>query len=73
MSPTKPSAAASPDAIKGSVKEAIGKLVGDRQIEAEGRSQQEAPVSGDPPATHPESDRGPAKANTRTGARTDAK
>jgi len=73
MSPTKPSAAVSPDAIKGSVKEAIGKLIGDRQVEAEGRSQQEAPASGEHPETesesHPDSDKADAKADARADAK----
>ncbi|POR40212.1 hypothetical protein CRT23_25205 [Methylobacterium sp. V23] len=60
VSSTKPSAPgsapASSDAVKGSVKEAIGKLIGDRQVEAEGRSQQDPPVSDDPPEARPKSD-----------------
>ncbi|KQO73391.1 CsbD family protein [Methylobacterium sp. Leaf89] len=61
MRPTKPSAPgsapASTDAVKGSVKEAIGKLIGDRQVEAEGRSQQESPLSDGPLKTRPKSDK----------------
>lgn len=33
------------DKLKGSVKEAIGKLIGDGKVEAEGRAQQEFPKS----------------------------
>lgn len=33
------------DKLKGSIKEAIGKLVGDPKIEAEGKSQQKLPKS----------------------------
>ncbi|WP_244473773.1 MULTISPECIES: CsbD family protein [unclassified Methylobacterium] len=33
------------DQIKGSIKEAIGKLVGDPKVEAEGKSQQKSPKS----------------------------
>jgi uncharacterized protein YjbJ (UPF0337 family) len=33
------------DKLKGSIKEAIGKLVGDPKVEAEGKSQQKLPKS----------------------------
>lgn len=33
------------DKLRGSVKEAIGKLIGDPKVEAEGKSQQELPKS----------------------------
>jgi uncharacterized protein YjbJ (UPF0337 family) len=39
------------DKLKGSVKEAIGKLIGDRKVEAEGRAQQELPKSDATPKT----------------------
>ena len=39
------------DKVKGSIKEAIGKLVGDPKVEAEGKSQQELPKSGAKPKT----------------------
>ncbi|MCC0808157.1 CsbD family protein [Methylobacterium sp. W2] len=39
------------DKIKGSIKEALGKLVGDPKVEAEGKSQQERPKSDVKPKT----------------------
>jgi uncharacterized protein YjbJ (UPF0337 family) len=39
------------DKLKGSIKEAIGKLVGDPKFEAEGKSQQELPKSDVKPKT----------------------
>ena len=39
--------------LKGSIKEAIGKLVGDPKVEAEGKSQQESPKSDVKPKTTP--------------------
>jgi len=39
------------DKIRGAIKEAIGKLVGDPQVEAEGKSQQELPKSDVKPKT----------------------
>lgn len=38
---------------KGSVKEAIGKLIGDGKVEAEGKAQQRPPKSGTKPGTIP--------------------
>lgn len=43
------------DKLKGSVKEAIGKLVGDPKVEAEGRSQQKSPTPDVKPKTTPKS------------------
>jgi uncharacterized protein YjbJ (UPF0337 family) len=39
------------DKLKGSIKEAIGKLIGDGKVEAEGRLQQESPKSDATPKT----------------------
>ena len=39
------------DKIKGSIKEAIGKLIGDPKVEAEGKSQQKSPKSDVKPKT----------------------
>ena len=39
------------DKLRGSIKEAIGKLVGDPQVEADGRSQQKLPKSDVKPKT----------------------
>jgi uncharacterized protein YjbJ (UPF0337 family) len=41
------------DRLKGSIKEAIGKLVGDPKVEAEGKSQQKSPKSDVKPKTTP--------------------
>ena len=41
------------DKLKGSVKEAIGKLVGDPKVEAEGKSQQKLPTPDVKPQTTP--------------------
>ncbi|WP_157085286.1 CsbD family protein [Methylobacterium sp. Leaf99] len=43
MSPQQTSSAA--DKLKGSVKEAIGKLIGDEKLTAEGKTQQKLPKS----------------------------
>ncbi|GJE59591.1 CsbD family protein [Methylobacterium trifolii] len=43
------------DKIRGSIKEAIGKLVGEPKVEAEGKSQQQLPKSDVKPKTTPES------------------
>ncbi|MCJ2081789.1 CsbD family protein [Methylobacterium sp. J-090] len=52
MSPQKTSS--TPDKLKGSVKEAIGKLIGDENLTAEGKSQQNLPKSAVKPKTTPE-------------------
>ena len=39
------------DKIKGSVKEAIGKLIGDGRVETEGKAQQKLPSDGMKPKT----------------------
>jgi len=41
----------SSDKLKGSIKEAIGKLIGDPKVEAEGKYQQELPKSDAKPKT----------------------